>query len=66
LDQDVYARCVVRCQYISDVVACFVHALEKTDVSSLDEMESGGRADSFALFYDGLGGFFIATDNDDS
>jgi hypothetical protein len=65
LDQDVYARCVVRRQYISDVVACFVHALEKTDVSSLDEMEFGGSADGLAFFYDGLSGFLIATNHDD-
>jgi hypothetical protein len=66
LDQDVYARCVVRRQYISDVVACFVHALKEADVSGLDEMETGGRADSLAFLYDGLGGFLIATNHDDS
>jgi hypothetical protein len=32
----------------------------------LDEMEFGGRADGLAFFYDGLGGFLIATNHDDS
>lgn len=53
-------------QNVFNLSACFIHALQKTDVASLDKVQFGGRADCFALIHDGLSGFLIATNNDDS
>jgi hypothetical protein len=66
LYQDVYAMCFGCSDHISDLFAHPVHTLEMADVSSLDEMELDCRADHFALVYDSLDGFLIATNNDDS
>jgi len=65
LDQDIYARHFKSFQDPLKFDARFVHVLEKTDILCLYEMEQSCRAGEFAFIDNGLGGFPVATDDDD-